>query len=193
MRLNVNVLIRARCWLWGLISALNVDLSIIQQDLARTTVEFDTTFLFLFFFFFLFSPSCLWPKPPVFFPLSWQKTDIWSAGDLRGFENILWVVWRVSFSLESGSFYSCEFVTQSLLLWYNPWGFSSSVWWSYLICTGLDWGGRGGDWARAVAMVTPGPGIIIGPGIWFQEKQSEMFLKGLCSSVTEDFSTVELL
>lgn len=42
-------------------------------------------------------------------------------------------------------------------------------------------------------MVTSAPGIIIGPGIWFQEEDGEMFLKGFFSSLNENLTSVEPL
>lgn len=170
---NVNVPIRNSRQPRSLITALKVSLSI-SSLLATTAVQFDTAFLFFSFSLpHLCGPSCQ------FFSLfpSGHKTDIWSAGDTRGFKNILWVVWRVSLSLESEhrasravSFFFCDIIPQDSVTPYD-------MVISNLYRIGL--GGRRGWLSQAVAMVTSGPGIIIGPGIWFQEKE-RCFLKGFC-------------
>lgn len=136
---------------------------LIQQDLATTAVQFDTAFLFFF------SASSLWPKLPIFLFLFQQKQTFGLQATQGVFKNILWVVWRVSLSLESEhraswavSFCFCDIIPQDSVTLYD-------MVVSNLYRIGL--GGRRGWLSQAVAMVTSGPGIIIGPGIWFQEKE----------------------
>lgn len=125
-----------------------------------------------FSFFFcslLFGLNCLFS----FFPLcSWHKTHMWARGNVSIFKTSSEEFWRTVRSRRSeqkAASLSHSFCFWALILW----GSSSSVWWSYLICTGLVSGGHTG-WLRHSCcygnLVAQGESL----GIWFQEKLKEM-------------------
>lgn len=114
---------------------------------CRIWQTLESNLMLLFVFFSVLSSLALTATFLFFFfPFSWHKTHMWATGDVSIFKTSSEEFWRTVRSRRSeqkAASLSHSFCFWALILW----GSSSSVWWSYLICTGLVSGGHTG-WLR---------------------------------------------